>query len=139
MRHHRYNDLSTVLPRLTELFQVRSEKNPDFVYLEDQIALAQATRDIDELPLNEKARVALRESQEAKALAIENKRRKAKGEELLSSLDEEESEEQAESDDAAEEEEGSEEDVLLSEAGNVLVDALLIKQQRYAAHSPEAE
>ena len=139
VRHHRYNDLSTVLPRLTELFQVRSEKNPDFVYLEDQIALAQATRDIDELPLNEKARVALRESQEAKALAIENKRRKAKGEELLSSLDEEESEEQAESDDAAEEEEGSEEDVLLSEAGNVLVDALLIKQQRYAAHSPEAE
>jgi carboxyl-terminal processing protease len=38
-----------------------------------------------------------------------------------------------------------EHDVLLTEAGNVLVDALLLKQQRFAVHSglatqkPEAE
>jgi carboxyl-terminal processing protease len=140
VRHHRYNDLSTVLPALTTQFQERSGKNPDFIYLEDQIALAAKTREITELPLNEQARKALRESQEAKALSIENKRRKAKGEELLTSLDEEdeETDEETESDlDAEAEEQDPKDDVLLMEAGNVLADALIIKRQRFAAHSPE--
>ena len=137
VRHHRYNDLSTVLPVLTTQFQERSGKNPDFIYLEDQIALAAATREITELPLNEQARKALRESQEAKALAIENKRRKARGEELLTSLDEEagETDEETEADLDAEEQDPKD-DVLLMEAGNVLADALIIKRQRFAAHSP---
>ncbi|MDH3993695.1 MAG: carboxy terminal-processing peptidase, partial [Gammaproteobacteria bacterium] len=136
VRHHRYNDLSTVLPALTTQFQERSGKNPDFIYLEDQIALAAKTREITELPLNEQARKALRESQEAKALSIENKRRKAKGEELLTSLDEEdeETDEETESDlDAEAEEQDPKDDVLLMEAGNVLADALIIKRQRFAA------
>jgi carboxyl-terminal processing protease len=140
VRHHRYNDLSTVLPVLTTQFQERSGKNPDFIYLEDQIALAAATREITELPLNEQARKALRESQEAKALSIENKRRKARGEELLTSLDEEdeETDEETESDlDAEAEEQDPKDDVLLMEAGNVLADALIIKRQRFAVHSPE--
>ena len=138
VRHHRYNDLSTVLPALTTQFQERSGKNPDFIYLEDQIALAAKTREITELPLNEQARKALRESQEAKALAIENKRRKARGEELLTSLDEEagETDEETETDLDAEEQDPKD-DVLLMEAGNVLADALIIKRQRFAAHSPE--
>jgi len=140
VRHHRYNDLSTVLPALTTQFQERSEKNPDFLYLEDQIALATQAREITELPLNEKARKALRESQEAKALSIENKRRKAKGEDLLTSLDEEdeETDEETESDlDAEAEERDPKDDVLLMEAGNVLADALIIKRQRFAVHSPK--
>ena len=144
VRHHRYNDLSTVLPALTTQFQERSGKNPDFIYLEDQIALAAKTREITELPLNEQTRKALRESQEAKALSIENKRRKAKGEELLTSLDEEagETDEETESDldaeaEAEAEEQDPKDDVLLMEAGNVLADALIIKRQRFAAHSPE--
>ena len=140
VRHHRYNDLSTVLPALTTQFQERSGKNPDFIYLEDQIALAAKTREITELPLNEQARKALRESQEAKALSIENKRRKAKGEELLTSLDEEDEETDGETEsdlDAEAEEQDPKDDVLLMEAGNVLADALIIKRQRFAAHSPE--
>ena len=140
VRHHRYNDLSTVLPALTTQFQERSGKNPDFIYLEDQIALASKTREITELPLNEQARKALRESQEAKALSIENKRRKAKGEELLTSLDEEDEETDGETEsdlDAEAEEQDPKDDVLLMEAGNVLADALIIKRQRFAAHSPE--
>ena len=142
VRHHRYNDLSTVLPRLTELFEARSETNPDFIYLEDQIALATAARNISELPLKEDARVALRESQEEKALDIENKRRVAKGEEPLETLEDEETEEQEDEpviDPLAVEEDTEEDDILLQEAGNVLVDALLIKERRFAAHTPEAE
>ena len=35
--------------------------------------------------------------------------------------------------------ETEEPDVLLSEAGNVLVDMLLLKQRAYAVHTPEEE
>ncbi|WP_240725085.1 carboxy terminal-processing peptidase [Mangrovimicrobium sediminis] len=147
VRHRRYDDLSTVLPRLTEMFQERSQHNPDFIFLEDQIDLAAQTRDLKELPLNEAKRIALRDKQKADALAIENKHRVAIGEEPLKELEEEADEEDGDSlaaaEEAAEEDadaEASEEeadDVLLSEAGNVLVDALVLKQQRYAMHTPE--
>ena len=175
VRHRRYDDLTSLLPKITNLYEERKATNADFVYLEDQVSMAEATRGIDALPLNEAKRIAMREEQEAKALAIENKRRAAKGEELLTSLDEEESEvadtvASAEADvDAAtelpddssedengaaiaaieagaaaaeaEEEEAEEEapDVLLSEAGNVLVDTLILKQQAFAVHSASAE
>lgn len=156
VRHRRYNDLTSVVPKLTELFKERSLNNPDFVFLQDQIELAAQTRQIKEIPLNETARMALRESQEAKALAIENKRRIAVGEEPLASLDDmDESEEDSEAEsedesqglaeneeepahDALENgEEDEQDDVLLIEAGNVLVDALLLKNPRYAANDPE--
>ncbi len=92
VRHRRYDDLSTVLPHVTELFRERSLNNPDFIFLEDQIALAADARKVERLPLQEEARLALRESQKDKALQIENKRRKAKGEEPLASLEDEEEE-----------------------------------------------
>ena len=142
VRHKRYNDLSTVVPRVTASFVERSAGNPDFVYLEEQVEMARQTSEITELPLNEAARIALRESQEQKALVIENKRRKAKGEELLTSLDEDELDEADEADPelAAEEEPDDEEpDVLLTEAGNVLVDMLLLKERAYAVHTPGEE
>lgn len=148
VRHRRYNDLSTVLPRVTALFAARSDSNPDFVFLEDQIALAASTRGIKELPLNEKARIALREKQEQQALVIENKRRVARGEEPLASLDETDDDESAvEGEEVSDDEPdldlaGTDEDtpdVLLTEAGNVLVDALVLKQERYAIHAAEKE
>ena len=142
VRHQRYNDLSTVVPRVTASFVERSAGNPDFVYLEEQVEMARQTSEITELPLNEAARIALRESQDQKALVIENKRRKAKGEELLTSLDEDELDEADEADPelAAEEEPDDEEpDVLLTEAGNVLVDMLLLKERAYAVHTPGEE
>ncbi len=133
VRHRRYSDVEAIVPQITNLFQQRSAVDPEFIFLEDQVEMARETRDMTMLPLNEKARVALRESREQKALAIENKRRKAVGEELLTSLEEEEEDDQAEAD-AAENEADSDEqsDVLLTEAGNVLVDALTLRQQAYA-------
>ena len=121
----------------------------------------QEARDMKQLPLNEAARIALRDSREQAALDIENKRRAAKGEELLDSLEDEEAEEEqlaeatvedgeqatseggsegqdvaaADATDAEEDEE--ERDVLLSEAGHVLVDSIMLKQHRYAANEAE--
>ncbi|MEP5566684.1 MAG: carboxy terminal-processing peptidase [Halioglobus sp.] len=166
VRHRRYGDLSNVLPHITGLYEERSHANPDFVYLEDQIAMATETRKLERLPLNEEARIALRETQENKALNIENKRRVAKGEEPLASLDEEDEAENDQTDSSAEpdgdpvaattdaegdsvaeasdeEELDAEEDdapdVLLTEAGNVLVDALVLKREHYATNVSEKE
>jgi len=159
VRHINYDDFSSVLPDIQTQFLERSAHNPDFIFLEDQIELAQATRKITVLPLNEKSRIALRDTQKEKALNIENKRRKAKGEELLTSLQEDEdghsdapdldplaaNETETETDDddvdvdKKDEEEDVTDDVLLMEAGYVLVDALLLKQRRYALHQEEEE
>lgn len=136
VRHRSYNDLSTVLPVLRSQFQERSAHNPDFVYLEDQIALAQENRELTNLPLNEAARIALRERREAEALRIENKRRKAEGEELLTALSEEvEDDDGLEDPVAGHDDDSAADDVLLMEAGHVLADLLLLRQQRYAVHN----
>ncbi len=140
VRHHRYNDLSTVVPKVTAMYVQRSASDPDFVYLEEQVKLARESSEIKELPLNEVARVALRDSQEQKALVIENKRRTAKGEEPLASLDEDEAIDEEDPDLVLDEEADSDQpDVLLTEAGNVLVDVLMMKQRAYAVHTPAEE
>ncbi|MCP5131765.1 MAG: carboxy terminal-processing peptidase, partial [Pseudomonadales bacterium] len=87
-----------------------------------------------------------------KALQIENKRRVAQGEDPLASLAAEADDDAADDADgesadiedadavASEDSEEEEEpDVLLTEAGNVLVDVLLLKQRAYALHSPNGE
>ncbi len=159
VRHLVYSDIDTLLPEVTRLFKARSASNPDYIFLEDQVALADEAREIESLPLNEAARRAFSDAQDEKALAIENKRRKALGEELLSSLDELDKDEDEDNDsDAAsdeetpdsaavldevdgavaaegDEEENADNDVLLNEAGHILVDALLLGNQRYVARS----
>lgn len=132
VRHRRYNDFASVLPVVNAHFAERTSANPDFIYLEDQAALAQQTRDIDALPLKESVRLALRESQEQKALAIENKRRKAKGEPLLTELEDGEDDEASTDEDELASANDIADDVLLLEAGNVLVDMLLLKENRIA-------
>ncbi len=156
VRHPVYGDIDALLPEVTRLFEARSATNPDYVFLEEQVALAEEARAIKSLPLNEKARRAFSDVQDEKALTIENKRRAALGEELLSSLDDldetdavdelsteagedlEGQDSAAVVDEAASEaetdNEENERDVLLTEAGNILVDALILSQQRYAAH-----
>jgi carboxyl-terminal processing protease len=137
IQHSDYGDLAAILPAIQSQFHERSGHNPDFVFLEDQVSLAQQTRAIKELPLKESARIALRDSQEAKALSIENKRRKAEGEELLTVLEVDDEDADALDEDAdIDSEEGVDkedvDDVLLEEAGHVLIDALLLKQQSLA-------
>ncbi|MFT6958242.1 MAG: carboxyl-terminal processing protease [Halieaceae bacterium] len=169
VRHKRYNDLASLLPKLSSAYTDRSETNPDLIFLRDQVALAGKARDIESLPLQESARIALRDEQKAKALTIENKRREAKGEDLLASIDDldvdaddnavdeefvdeedadlpsgaDNAESVAAAETRAEDEsanEADEPDLLLTEAGNVLVDALMIRRQAFAVNtSPETD
>ncbi|MEQ8803457.1 MAG: carboxy terminal-processing peptidase, partial [Haliea sp.] len=136
VRHRRYDDITSVIPEITRLFRSRSHQDPEFVFLEEQVELAEEARAIKTLPLNEETRIAMREEQERKALAIENRRRAALGEELLTDLEDDFLEEDEELDEDAADSVDKRPDVLLTEAGNVLVDALLLRQQRFAQHSP---
>jgi carboxyl-terminal processing protease len=88
--------------------------------------MATETRGLKTLPLNEKERVALRDSQEQKALEIENKRREAQGLEPLDSLREETAE--ATSDAAEDEDVAVDDNEALNTLGNVAEDAEAVSE-----------
>ena len=182
VRHRRYSNVDSMVPQLSQLFEARLGDNPEFNYLKDQLAIAEENRQIQEVSLNEAVRRAERAEREARALAIENARRVAKGLDTVASLDDidgdgDDDETPADDGDSlattidatldlqnadaptdvstdlargdasttAEKDvviahaELQEEDVLLAEAGNILVDALLLREQVYAARALEAE
>ena len=136
-RFNRYDDYRSILPMLTAMHEKRAANDPDYLYLEDRVSMAQEARAITALPLQQSGRVAMRDDQESKALAIENKRRAAKGLPPLASLvDGEEGEEApADSVDTAaedaltqpDEEDAEASDVLLMETGRILVDAITLR------------
>ena len=88
IRYRDYGAVSSILPILAKRHSERAMDNPDFQYILDQRVLAEDIRSEELVSLNETERRAEREQQEADYLAIENARRLAKGESLLSSLDE---------------------------------------------------
>lgn len=135
-RFNRYNDYRSILPTLTRLHQKRAANDPDYLYLEERVAMAQEAREITALPLMQSGRLAMRDDQEEKALEIENKRRVAKGLEPLASLDGDEGDttsEQDEEEPARDEEVAAtppveqDSDVLLMETGRILVDAMTLR------------
>ncbi|MEQ8515781.1 MAG: carboxy terminal-processing peptidase [Chromatocurvus sp.] len=144
VRHRRYGDLDSVIPELASLFDERKKDNAELTYLVEQVSLANADSGVDRVSLNEDARRSRREARMEEALAIENRRRIARGEEPLASLDED-SADSDEADvagdpaaDAGETGEGDadeRDDVLLTEAGNILVDTLLMREHAYAANA----
>ena len=126
---------------LTSLHEKRAANDPDYLYLQDRVAIAQEARTITALPLQEAGRLAMRDDQESKALVIENKRRIAKGLEPLKSLSDAEqleigSDSEDEStatsaemldDTVADNGDEDAEDVLLMETGRILVDAITLR------------
>ncbi len=138
-RFNRYQDYDTILPGLMALHQQRAANDPDYRYLEDQVEMAREARKVSALPLQKSGRLAMRDEQEAKALAIENRRRAAKGQAPLESLisadeetedaltlSQEETGTPADDTDQSLENTGEDEpsDVLLLETGRILVDAI---------------
>ena len=87
IRYRDYGAVSSILPILAKRHSERAMDNPDFQYILDQQVLAEDIRSEELVSLNEAERRAERAQQEADYLAIENARRLAKGESLLSSLD----------------------------------------------------
>lgn len=99
---------------------VRTAKDAEFVFIRDKLALAQKLMAEKTVSLNEADRRAQHADIEAKQLAMENIRRKAKGEEPLKELKKEDEDAIAAEPDKTK----PEDDAYLSETGRILLDYL---------------
>ncbi|HEF4761748.1 TPA: carboxy terminal-processing peptidase [Pseudomonas putida] len=110
-------------PYITQLkseHDVRTAKDAEFVFIRDKLALAQKLMAEKTVSLNEAERRAQHADIEAKQLAMENIRRKAKGEEPLKELKKEDEDVAAAEPDKLK----PEDDAYLSETGRILLDYL---------------
>ncbi|MFJ4373708.1 carboxy terminal-processing peptidase [Pseudomonas japonica] len=108
------------LAQLKERHDTRSAKDAEFVYIRDRLALTQKLMSEKTVSLNEQERRARHTDIEGQQLALENIRRKAKGEEPLKELKKEDEDAiPAEPDDSK-----PEDDAYLSETGRILLDYL---------------
>ncbi|MDD1957420.1 carboxy terminal-processing peptidase [Pseudomonas sp. 8209] len=108
------------LAQLKARHENRSAKDPEFVYIRDRLALTQQLMNEKTVSLNEVERRARHADIEGKQLALENIRRKAKGEEPLKELKKEDEDAlPIEPDDTK-----PEDDAYLAETGRILLDYL---------------
>ena len=109
-------------PFITQLkneHDARVLKDPEFIYIRDRLALADTLLNEKTVSLNEADRRAQHADIEAKQLALENARRKAKGQEPLKEMKKEDEDALAEPDKTK-----PEDDAYLSETGRILLDYL---------------
>ncbi len=110
-------------PYITQLkseHDVRTAKDAEFVFIRDKLALAQKLMAEKTVSRNEAERRAQHADIAAQQLAMENIRRKAKGEEPLKELKKEDEDAIAAEDDKTK----PEDDAYLSETGRILLDYL---------------
>ncbi|MGE8062625.1 carboxy terminal-processing peptidase [Pseudomonas sp. NPDC089547] len=108
------------LAQLKAQHEARSDKDAEFTYIRDRLALTQKLMNEKTVSLNEQERRARHDDIEAKQLALENIRRKAKGEEPLKELKKEDEDALP----AEDENTKPEDDAYLSETGRILIDYL---------------
>jgi len=142
VRHRSYQDLASQLGTLRERHEARIRHDPDFVYLQGELELLRQRNAQNTVSLSEETRIAERQRQRESALQLENARRGAKGITLLGSVDElddEGDEDQGEGSEATDAQadadgDGTEADedlpdILLTESGNILLDAIQLGQR----------
>ncbi|MBK5000548.1 tail-specific protease [Pseudomonas sp. S31] len=113
------------LAQLKAQHEARSAKDAEFTYIRDRLALTQKLMNEKTVSLNEQERRARHDEIEAKQLALENVRRKAKGEEPLKELKKEDEDALP----AEDEDTKPEDDAYLSETGRILLDYLSASSQ----------
>ncbi len=116
-------ELDPIKPFLSELkarHEQRTAQDPDFVFTRERLTLAKKLMAETTVSLNEQTRRARQAEVEAKQLALENNRRRAKGEEPLKELTKEDEEALP----VADEKSTPEDDAYLAESGRILLDYL---------------
>ena len=88
MPHRLYYDLRPAVPQLQSQHDQRVKNDPDFRYLQAQLALAEQERQQTRLSLNEEVRKRKLSDDKTQQLTLENQRRTAKGEKPLEQLEE---------------------------------------------------
>jgi carboxyl-terminal processing protease len=130
-RYLPYNGFSHQLPALRIKSQQRQGNDPDFRYLNEQIALAETLKKDTAISLNEAKRRKEQDELDAKRLAIENERRTAKGQALLKTWREAEAANDEENAAVPEEfaepskKEKPEDEAFVTEAAQILLDTIL--------------
>lgn len=125
VHHSRYGNFSSLIPSVESNHKSRIVNNPDFQYLNKQIERLNEQRNKEYISLNMETRKLEREAMEAASLALENERRKAKGEEPFESVEamnEFNSEQDAEKKPA-------QEDAILVESGEILLDLVSLSNE----------
>ena len=116
-------ELDPIKPFLAELqkrYEQRSAQNADFTFARERLQLSQKLMEENTVSLNETKRRAQHTDIEGQQLAIENSRRKAKGEALLNKLKEEDEDALPVDDKKTK----PEDDAYLAESGRILLDYL---------------
>lgn len=126
-RYNKIDDLTTVVDYLGKRHLERIGDHPDFQYIRARAAYLEENRSQTRASLNEAERQKERAESEARLLAIENTWRKAKGLDPLKDYEELEAME-------AHEDRESPSDGLLQEAGDILVDWLMLERKQVAKH-----
>jgi len=130
-RYLPYSGFSHQLPALRIKSQQRQASDPDFRYLNEQIALAETLKKDTTISLNEAKRRKEQDELDAKRLAIENERRTAKGQALLKTWREAEAANDEENAAVPEEfaepskKEKPEDEAFVTEAAQILLDTIL--------------
>ena len=106
------------LDQLKSRHEARTQSNPDFVFSRDRLALAQKLMHETTVSLNEAKRRAQQTEIENQQLAMENARRKAKGEPPLKELKKEDEDTPP----VEEEKTKPQDDAYLTESGQILLD-----------------
>lgn len=129
--HRYYFDLKSGIAALQRKHDKRIAKDPDFQFLQEQISVMETMRSKTHLSLNIELRKKERDARKANLLAMENRRRVAKGEEPLTTLEEDSDDDIAMTDEKLEvnlddeqDDKDKERDPLLTEASHILVDAI---------------
>ena len=110
---------------LRQASQTRQAADPDFRYLNENIVLARELKKQKTLSLKESTRKSEKQELDEKRLAMENRRRAAKGQEPLKNWREAEQAEEEEGADAVDPAKDKPEDEAFAlEAGRILIDSL---------------
>ncbi len=134
-RYQQLNQWGSKIKSLEAASRARQARNPDIRYLTEQQKLLADLKDQKTTSLNEKVRRSEKQSQDDKRLAIENRRRQAKGQTALKDWDDVEDLFEKQNPDHDPNYERPEEQSLLQEAGEILLDTLSAPQ---AAKHPAA-
>lgn len=132
-KYQRISDIVPYLPQLREKHARRIDTDPEFIYVESLRKLLDENRNRIELSLNEKQRAETQKALDQERLAIENQRRKARGEEPFDSIKALRDMEEQRALDPESTDEAIDEDPYVRETGEILVDYMdLIREKQVA-------
>jgi carboxyl-terminal processing protease len=128
VQHKVYFDIQPVLQGLQAKHDARAKTDPEFIFLQGQLALVDEARKHTQLSLNEAVRRREMNDDKAKRLELENHKRAALGEKPLTKLDDDNDDDDSGTK-TKEKDKDKLPDPLLNEAAHVLIDALPVYQK----------